>query len=251
MKELIIINTIPATIKWDKETALKEAKEIMAKYDGVEFTEEQLPSAKKELATLRKVSKEINSQALKIDKELSAEIKTFRSEVKEVKAIVDKGVSFIDEQVKLFEQKQKDEKREQIFELPLWEEIKDYTTFCDEWLLKKYDLDQITLELEERQERIKSNISSITMLAESHDLKVDGYIEKLKSNTLDEVMTRIVEDALVVKKVKPEVVEEVKIDKTQPLKRITRILTGTEQSLKMVWEYAISIGVKWDKKEEK
>ena len=60
MNELVITKQVIAVIEWNKELALKEANEIMSKYDGVEFSEEQLPIAKKEVALLRKVSKEIN-----------------------------------------------------------------------------------------------------------------------------------------------------------------------------------------------
>ena len=247
MNELKIINTIPATIKWDKETALKEAKEIMAKYDGVEFTESQLPNAKKELATLRKVSKEINSQALAIDKELSIEIKEFRSDVKEVKAIVDKGVSFIDEQVKTFEQKQKDERKVEIMTLDLYDDIKDYVEFDNDWLLKKWTDEKLVLLFKESAEQIKSNINSIKMLATSHDMESDRYVEKLKSMPLDLVLNHIVEDAQLVNVVDPEKVVEVKVDTTQPTQTITRHLTGTIQALTMLKEYADKIGIGWSK----
>jgi len=247
MKELVIINTIPATIKWDKEIALKEANEIMAKYDGVKFTEEQLPEAKKELATLRKVSKEINSQALKIDKELSKEIKAFRSDVKEVKAIVDKGVAFIDEQVKLFELKQKEEKRTMILHLDFWRDIEDFAIFNEDWLLKKYDVKMIELELKDMGKTIKSNINSIKMLATSHNMESDRYIEKLKSMPLDLVMHRTIEDTQLVNVTTAKEVVEVEIDTTQPTQTILRKLTGTLQALTMLKEYADKIGVGWSK----
>lgn len=250
MNELKIINTIPAEIKWDKEIALNEANEIMAKYDGLEFTESQLPDAKKELATLRKVSKEINKQALDIDKELTASVKLFRTEVKEVKAIVDKGISFIDEQVKTFETKQKEDKRISICELVEWEAIKDYVSFNEDWLLKKFDIDTITLELEALATELASNFNTIKMMATSHDMDSLKYIEKFKTTPLDEVLSRIVEDATLTKEVKQVEVVEVEpivIKTDEPISVITRKLTGTLSQLKMLNEYAGKIGVIWER----
>ena len=251
MNALVITSQLAARIEWNKEIAIKEANEIMSKYEGLEFTEEQLPEAIKELATLRKVSKEINKQALDIDKELTANVKQFRTEVKEVKAIVDNGVSFIDEQVKTFETKQKEDKRISICKLVEWEAIKDYHSFNEDWLLKKYDIETVRLELETLGKMLAANFNTIKMMATSHDMESDKYIEKLKSTPLAEVLERIVEDSNLTKEVKHEEVTEVEpiiIKTDEPVQSITRKLTGTLSQLTMLNEYAKKIGVEWSKK---
>ena len=250
MNALIITSKAVAQIDWNKDVAINEANEIMAKYDGLEFTEKQLPEAKKELATLRKVSKEINKQALDIDKELTANVKQFRTEVKEVKAIVDSGITFIDEQVKAFEIKQQDEKLHEIIKLVEWEAVKDYYDFDDKWLLKKYDIETVRLELEAMAKELASQFNTIKMMATSHDMEADKYIEKLKSTPLAEVLERIVEDANLTKEIKKEEVAEVEpvvIKKDEPVQTITRKLTGTITQLKAVNEYCAKIGVEWSK----
>lgn len=250
MNELVIVKTVAASIEWNKEKAIKEANDIMKKYDGLEFTEDQLPDAKKELATLRKVSKEINSQALAIEKELTAEVKQFRNEVKEVKAIVDSGVNYIDEQVKAFEFKQKADKQNEIQELVEWEAIKDYYSFNQDWLLKKYDIETITMELEALGKELASQFNTIKMMATSHNMESNKYIEKLKSTPLEQVLERIVEDANLTKEIKHEEVVEVEpvvIKTDEAIQTITRKLTGTISQLKMLNEYASKIGVEWSK----
>lgn len=251
MNALVITSKAVAQIDWNKDVAINEANEIMAKYDGLEFTEEQLPEAKKELATLRKVSKEINKQALDIDKELTSNVKQFRTEVKEVKSIVDNGISFIDDQVKAFELKQKEDKRITICELVAWEAIKDYHSFNEDWLLKKYDIETITLEMETLAKELASQFNTIKMMATSHNMESNKYIEKLKSSPLDVVLERIVEDAKLTQEVKHEEVVEVEpivIKTDEAIQTITRKLTGTISQLTMLNEYAKKIGVEWSKK---
>lgn len=250
MNALIITSKAVAQINWDKEIAINEANEIMAKYDGLEFTEEQLPDAKKELATLRKVSKEINKQALDIDKELTANVKQFRTEVKEVKAIVDSGISFIDEQVKAFELQQRLDKKYKLMELVEWEAIKDYHYFDENWGLKKYDIETVRLEMEAYGKELASKFNTIKMMATSHNMESDKYIEKLKSTPLDEVLERIVEDAKLTQEVKQEEVVEVEpivIDENATVHIVMRKLTGTIKQLEMLNTYAIKIGVGWSK----
>ena len=49
MNDLVIKSQVAASIIWDKELALQDAKAIMEKYVGLEFDEEQLPEAKLEI----------------------------------------------------------------------------------------------------------------------------------------------------------------------------------------------------------
>lgn len=250
MNELVITSQLAARIEWDKETALKDAKSIMAKYEKLELIEEELPQAKQELAGLRKVSKEINKQALDIDKELTASVKLFRTEVKEVKAIVDKGIAFIDTQVKTFETKQKEDKRIEICKLVEWEAIKEYHTFNEDWLLKKFDIETITLELSTLAKDLASQFNTIKMMATSHGMEAVKYIDRLKTNSLEEVLERIIEDATLTKEVKHEEVIEVEpivIKTDEPIQTITRKLTGTLSQLRMLNDYAKKIGVEWSK----
>ena len=243
MNEIKVINKGIAVIEWDKATALKEANEIMAKYDGLEFTEEQLPEAKKEIAALRKVSKEINAQALAIDKELTAPVKEFRNDVNEVKAIVDNGVNFINEQVITFETKLKQERQEEIEAFEEYQAIKDYGNFDPDWLLKKWNDKLLKEYFNEVSNTIESSINTIKLMCTQNKLDSELYVDKLKSQSLEQVAQRIVEDfELLHKKEAPAIV----IEESTTITTVTRNLTGTVPQLKELKRYANSIGVKWE-----
>lgn len=242
MNDLVIKKQVAASIVFDKAIALKEAKEIMSKYVGLEFSEDDLPDAKKELATLRKLTKEINSQALKLDKELTKEVKDFRADVKEVIAEIDKGVNYINEQVQTFEEAIKDGKRNEILELDVYDQIKDYNVFNEDWLLKKFTLEDIITECETIKKDIDGSIGTIKLLATSHNLDSDKYIPKLMSQPLQTILERIVEDSQLVNEKK---VDTVIIPEDDNIVVVTRTLKGSVTALKELKKYADKIGVEW------
>ena len=258
MNDLKVTVREPAVIVWGKEKATLEANEIMAKYKGLEFTEDQIPTAKREIASLRKVSTAINQQALDIDKELTENVKIFRDEVKVVKAIVDDGIKFVDKQVKEFEAKVKNAKKDEILALDEWIAVaKIYGKFNDKWLGKGITIKSIIRDLEDVKFNYDNNVKTIKMLASSHNMQWDVYIERLKTKPLDEVLERIVSDAETIKKnkVEPDVftqkVEvkkpEVKPENFMPNQTITRKLTGTKEQLTKLNEYAIELGIGWSR----
>ena len=249
MENLVIINKQVANIEWNKEQALQEAQDIMAKYEGIVFTEEDLPQAKKEVAALRKVSKEINAQALAIDKELTNPVKQFRSEVKEVKAIVDSGIDYINEQVKAFEDAIKLDRKNEIISFEEWEAIKEYHAFDESWLLKKWNDKLLKMEFTDILYNINKEIEAIKTNADTLKLEANKYTEMLKSNSYNElvpILNRMKEDCELVNSVKEEVKEVAPI--IEPVENdevitITRTITGAKSKLIALKEYALKLGI--------
>ena len=249
MNDLVVLEKIQASIKWNKTAATKEANAIMKKYKGLELTDEQIPNAKKEIATLRKVSIAINQQAVDIDKELNTNVKVFREEVKGLKKIDDDGINFIDKQVKAYETKVKDDKKKEIIELEEYIAIKDYYSFDESWLNKAVTIKKIIAQLVIIKVNYDADINTIKMMATSHNIESEKYIAKLESTPLDIILQRIVDDSSLVKEVKDEpiIVKSVVIKKDEPIQSIVRKLTGTIIQLKKVNEYCAKIGVEWSK----
>lgn len=243
MNELIIKNKQVASIEFDKEKALNDANEIMKKYEGLQIQEEDLKDAKKELATLRKVGKEINAQALALDKELTKPVKTFRNDVKEIIKVIQNGIDHIDAQVKEFESKAKSQRKEDILSWEEYKLISEYIEFDDSWLLKKYDDDTLKELFNSHNEQLNTYISTIKMTANTLNLKPEFYIDKLKTLPYTQVIERMNEDAKNLTD-KPEEIKEVVSMSTERL-TITRVITGTREQLKAVKQYAIKIGCEY------
>jgi len=244
MNELIITNKVLAEISFDKETAMQDAKAIMVKYDGLVITEDEIPNAKKELAQLRKVDKEINTQALAIDKELTANVKQFRADVKEVQQIVKNGISSIDTQIKEYEEEQKVLRKEEIIGWQEYIDICDFTAFNEDWYKKSWNDKKLKEELIAIKKTIDESINTIKMFSTVNNLESDNYIEMLKSYEIATIQQRIVEDARLLSTTKEEVEKEIILEDT-PLLTVVRKLVGTKQQLIMLKEYADKIGIKW------
>lgn len=252
MNDLIITKQQEAVIQWNKVIATTEAKAIMAKYKGLQLTDEQISDAKTELASLRKVSTAINKQAIDIEKELTKNVKFFRDEVKELKAIIDDGIAFIDKQVKDFEQKEKDDKKAKILALEEYDNIKEFIQFDDKWLNKTVSINKIIDELNFMHNTIQSDISTIKKMCENYKMKNFSYIERLKTETLSDVLNRIMEDAKLVN----TVIEEIKVEEkpvvveakeyVDGLITITRVITGTKEQLIELKRYAVELGVEYN-----
>ena len=248
MENLVIVSKQIATIEWNKDKAIQEAKEIMAKYEGLEFKEEDLAVAKKEVATLRKVSKAINSQALAVDKELTAPVKLFRSEVKEVKAIVDSGIEFINEQVKQFELNIAQERTVEILEWEEWKSIEEYCLFNPDWLLKKWTDKALQIELADMLFKINNDIKVIDINADTLKLDSEKYVNQLKEDyDLTSILVRMKEDyeLLNTKVEEPQIIEVIEINPNEELITITRTIKGTETQLIALKEYALKLGVEY------
>lgn len=240
--EVVVVKKAIAQIEWDKEKALKDAQEFMAKYDGLQIQESDLPQAKKDIASLRKVSKEINSQALAIDKELTEPVKQFRSEVKEVKAVVDSGITFINNQVKEFEAQAKEARKQDIMLMEEFKDIEEFVPFNDEWLLKKWNDNKLIELFNQHKEQLITYKSSINTTAETLNLDATFYINKLKTTPYVDVIQSM-NDA--VQGSKREVKTTYVPDEDDKVLTITRVITGTKAQLKALKKYALEIGCEY------
>ena len=90
-------------------TNAKEVKDALAKgleeYKGMIFTEDSKAEAKKTVASLRKLKKEVNDKKLEIKKELMEPYTAFEAQVKELDRLIDEPIAFINGQVQEFERK--------------------------------------------------------------------------------------------------------------------------------------------------
>jgi len=96
-------------------TDIKEKIENKVKeYEGAIFTEESKATAKGEIASLRRLKKDIDDSRKEVKKRWMAPYLDFEERVKQLLGIVDKPICLIDGQVQAFEQKRISEKRDSI-----------------------------------------------------------------------------------------------------------------------------------------
>lgn len=178
--ELIVKQDI-GKLSWNFEEINQQMDIALKKYKGLVFTESDLGEAKKTRANLNNVVKQINAKKIEVKKEFMKPYSDFEEQVKEVMNKVNEVNSEIDLQIKAFEEKRKEEKRQRIygyFEIAMQDSLEKEITleklFNDKWLNVTYKDEQWEAELEGSIQEINNNIQLI-------DSFTDKDIELIKS----------------------------------------------------------------------
>lgn len=88
-------------------------------YKNLVFTEDTKADAKKTVAELRKLKKQINDKRIEVKKLYMQPYTNFEAKVKELDKLINEPIAYISEQIDTFEQKRIEEKRELINEIYL------------------------------------------------------------------------------------------------------------------------------------
>lgn len=88
-------------------------------YKNLVFTEDTKSDAKKTVAELRKLKKQISDKRIEVKKLYMQPYTDFEAKVKELDKLINEPITFISEQIDAFEQKRIEEKRELINEIYL------------------------------------------------------------------------------------------------------------------------------------
>ena len=176
----------PEHIEWNSEEIKARVREEVQMYNGLVYTEDTMKSAKEDRAELNKFKKEIDSFRKEVKKKCLEPYERFEVEVKEIQAIIEETVGMIDSQIKGFEEKQKEEKKQQILsaynehigdiagELPI-EKI-----FDPRYLNATYSLNKAIQEITDKIERVKGDLQTIDSMDSKFKLNVrDVYLQTL------------------------------------------------------------------------
>lgn len=113
--------TPPEPLKFNFEELKGALIERTALYETVVYTEDQIKTAKADKADLNRLRKAINDERIRLEREYMQPFATFKAQIKELTDIIDESVQAVDKQVKAFDEKRKEEKRQQIE--ACWQEV--------------------------------------------------------------------------------------------------------------------------------
>lgn len=155
-------------------------------YKGLVFTNETIPEAKADRATLNKVVAALETQRKEIKKRCLAPYEAFETKIKELVDIVNQPISEIDNQIKAFEESQKTMKHGEI--VAYWtENAKDLADLLDfnkvfnsKWLNSTVKIDAVFKEIDAIFEKTRNDLKVIGDLKTSFILQVkDKYLQTL------------------------------------------------------------------------
>ncbi|UBU73662.1 DUF1351 domain-containing protein [Lactococcus lactis] len=206
----------PAKIEvLDREKFEEQINSIAQANSNRLVTVESMADDKKTRAELRKLSKSLNDEKIRIKKEYNQPLTEFEVWFKKAVAVLDQAISQIDSGIKDIEAEQKAERKKVVHEL-LVELTTDtevdsriFENFVDDWAKssnfndikpKKQLIDSITYVIDGEKQKIaeyKSAKQSISDFCFGNNITSTPYIRMLDSGkTVSEIMAVITEDVL-------------------------------------------------------
>lgn len=197
-----------------QEVFEKGIADVVAKYQNYTVTAGTIKDDKKVLAELRKLTKQISDERIKIKKELSKPATDFEKYIKETEEPLKNIINQIANDVKEFENHQKALRLDtvksylankaseymidpRIFDGKATEYIKNGDFMADGVTLKKATMkaldDMVTFEYQ-KQEEFKKAAQSISGLCSEYGMTDQPYIRMLQNLTLAEVLDQIRSD---------------------------------------------------------
>ena len=197
-----------------QEVFEKGIADVVAKYQNYTVTAGTIKDDKKVLAELRKLTKQISDERIKIKNELSKPATDFEKYIKETEKPLKNIINQIANDVKVFENHQKALRLDtvksylankasdymidpRIFDEKATEYIKNGDFMADGVTLKKATMkaldDMVTFEYQ-KQEELKKATQSISGLCSEYGMTDQPYIRMLQNLTLAEVLDQIRSD---------------------------------------------------------
>ncbi|GAB2553537.1 DUF1351 domain-containing protein [Gracilibacillus alcaliphilus] len=272
MNELQVktIELVPAQVDFNFDELSQVLDEQLAKYEGLEFFDEDAAACKKTITELNKGKKALNDYRLKTKKELSKEITDFEAKCKNLSNKFDDVIKPLKEQHDQFEEDRKEEKREKI--VPIVEKLIEaeglnekfsaqLSDIPNEYLNKSKTIKSITTELTEKAKHL-----GISQDKEEADKEiVKGHVElinaKNDTDLLDITYMALLDHDISVGEIKNQIEKDAAIkikNATQvPLSSApghvedddiyteTYQVEGTEYDLEMLEEYMSSNSLTW------
>ena len=180
--------TFPEAIEFNFSELKQEIEERTASYVGLVYSEDQIKDAKKDAAMLRKFTKALSDERIRVKKDLMKPYEEFEGKIKELTGIVDKAIGEIDVQIKSYEEQKKQEKLENIQEYYNSIEEDDLkwlgfpAIYNEKWLNASVSMKSIQEEINTRLEQIKNDLATLSNLPEFGFEATEVYKTSLDMN---------------------------------------------------------------------
>lgn len=123
-----VITELPVVV-FNVEELKAQALALVERYDGLVFTEEEIPAVRKDMAMLNGLAEKLERARIDTARQMMAPIKQFEVQIKEVSAILLKTRETLGAKVQEYVQQQREIRREAV--LQAIEDVRTkYMTFC-------------------------------------------------------------------------------------------------------------------------
>lgn len=177
-----------------------DLKNRLNKYNSLVVTENAIQDAKSDRANLNKLKKAINDEKIKLKKEA---FDNFENQCKDLVALIDEAVGNIDTQVKIFEQKAKDNKLMKLKDMWAGKEIANIIEYeqvhNEKWLNASATEASIDKAMNEIVEKYNSDVNILSSFIQSDEEYKYGIELYNKSLDLSSVINKITDRRNIIK----------------------------------------------------
>lgn len=180
----VIVRQEIGLLDWNFEELNRQLDLQLAKYDGLVFTIDEMKEAKATRANLNKVAKAINDRKIEIKKQFCEPYDRFAEQAKVLTDKIRNVSGKIDDQVKDFESKQKEAKKQRILEW--WatngiRQIEAGQVFDERWLNATVSDQKWMTEISTKLGRIQQDLSTVAQLTppEKVDWCLSSYLKTI------------------------------------------------------------------------
>lgn len=187
--------TLPEVINFNFEELRDEITERASSYKNLVYSEDQMKQAKTDCAMLRKFTKALSDERIRVKKEILKPYDEFEAKINELSGIVNEAIGNIDTQVKAADEKRKAEKKQEIIDFwnmtakeewdagRLPEEIGLPNIWDEKWLNSSASMKSIQEAITYRIECIEADIATLRDLPEYAFEAVECYKYTLNITT--------------------------------------------------------------------
>lgn len=171
---------LPAPILFNYEELKQELEQKVSEYASLVYSDEQIKEAKADVAKLRKLTKSLNDERIRLEREFNKPFEDFKGKIKELVQITDKAISNIDKQVKEFERMEQEKKKQLIKEE--WEKLDSVPDwlmfekiFDKQWLNKSMSMAKIKVCMEMILQTTEKDVATLSKLPEFSFEAIEVY----------------------------------------------------------------------------
>lgn len=178
--------SFPEVIEFNFDELKQEIGNKVEKYKSLVYTDEQIKEAKKDVAALRKFTKALSDERIKVKKQCLQPYEEFENKINELSAIVNEPITLIDKQIKEVEEKQKQDKQDKIIEIWKNTDKPDWLSLAmieeSKWLNSSFSLKQVQSCIDAKVEEVKESLATLTNLPEFSFEATEVYKSTLDIN---------------------------------------------------------------------
>ena len=227
-------------IDFNYEEIKKELSIQLQKYRNIVFEESDIQEAKKTRADLNRLKKQVNDKKIEVTNEFIKPYTEFETKIKEIISMIDESCLEIDKQIKVFEEKQKEIKKQEILKIyeenigELKEILSIQKIWNDKWLNATYKIRDIELEILGIVNKVKTDLQVIEEMQSEFEIQLkDKYLLTLDLTSVMQEKTRLekLKEIAETKKIEQEKIQEKKEENA-----FDNIIKNTKIKVRMTME---------------